>query len=181
LPEGPIWDIGAGLGGVAVELARAFPDRDLVAVERGDEQLIYLRANRQRLGAYNMRMIGGDAPACLHGEDAPAAVFLGGSGGRLDAILDLCLERIHAGGVLVANFVGLENLSRCLERLKAAGWPADVVQIQVANGEVLAGLTTFVPQRPVWIVRGVRPCAPPPENGQARDDDVETLPLFRTA
>ncbi|MBX6314916.1 MAG: precorrin-6y C5,15-methyltransferase (decarboxylating) subunit CbiE, partial [Isosphaeraceae bacterium] len=37
LPEGPLWDIGAGLGGVAVELARAFPAREVVAIERSPE------------------------------------------------------------------------------------------------------------------------------------------------
>lgn len=159
LPEGPIWDIGAGLGGVAVELARGFPGRDVIAIERADEQLIYLRANRLRLSAYNLRLIAGEAPECLAEEDAPAAVFIGGSGGRLTAILDLCLSRIVPSGILVANFVGLENLSLFLDRLQAAHWPTEVTQVQIAHGQPLAGLTTFVPQRPVWLVRAVRPPA----------------------
>ena len=157
LPPGPLWDVGAGLGGVAVELARAFPGREVVAVERAEAQLAHLRANRVRFGAYNLRVIAGEAPGALADEPNPAGVFLGGSGGRLDAILDLVAERLAARGVLVANFVGLENLTGCLGRLRAAGWPAEVCQVQVSHGRPLGGLTTFVPLRPVWVVRAARP------------------------
>jgi precorrin-6Y C5,15-methyltransferase (decarboxylating) len=159
LPDGPIWDLGAGLGGVAVELARAFRDREVVAVERADAQLVYLRANRLRHAAYNLRLLADEAPECLTAEDSPAAVFLGGSGGRLDAILDVCIDRIRPGGAFVATFVGLENLAHTLARLKSANWPTEVTQAQIAPSQPLAGLTTFIPQRPVWLVRALRPTA----------------------
>jgi precorrin-6Y C5,15-methyltransferase (decarboxylating) len=157
VPAGPLWDVGAGLGGMAVELARAFPGAEVVAVERSPERASYLRANRERLGAYNIRVVEGEAPGCLAGEPTPSAVFLGGSGGRLGPILDLAIARLAAGGVLVANFVGLENLSHALGQLKDTGWSPEVAQVQVSRSEPLAGLTTFVPQRPVWIVRAARP------------------------
>jgi precorrin-6Y C5,15-methyltransferase (decarboxylating) len=157
LPDGPIWDIGAGLGGVSVELARAFPEREIVAIERSEDQLSYLRANRLRLSAFNLRIVVGEAPECLSEEPAPAAVFLGGSGGRLDAILDVCFARIGSGGVLTANFVSLENVTRCLERCRAAGWNPELAQAQVNRAESLGGLTVFAPQRPVWILRAARP------------------------
>jgi precorrin-6B C5,15-methyltransferase / cobalt-precorrin-6B C5,C15-methyltransferase len=157
VPEGAIWDIGAGLGGVSVELARAFPDREVVAVERSDEQRSYLHENRRRFAAYNIRVVPGEAPDVLTEEESPAAVFLGGSGGRLDAILELVLKRTRASGVLVANFVSIENLSSTLARLRAAEWSADLTQVSVAHGQTLAGLTTLAPQRPVWVVRAARP------------------------
>jgi precorrin-6Y C5,15-methyltransferase (decarboxylating) len=156
LPDGPIWDLGAGLGGVAVELSRAFPAREVVAVERDARRLDDLRANRSRLEAHNMRVVSGEAPEVLSGEAPPAAVFLGGSGGRLDDILDLVTSRVVAGGVFVGNFVGLENLTACLARLKAAGWPTELTQVQISRGTPLAGLTSLVPLRPVWIVRASR-------------------------
>ncbi len=157
LPDGPIWDVGAGLGGMSVELARAFPGREVVAIERDPTQLDYLRANRLRLGAFNLRILAGEAPEGLTGEPPPSGIFVGGSSGRLGAILDLAVGRLVQGGVLVANFVGLEHLTTCLERLRAEGWPSEVAQVQVSQGRLLGNLTTFVPLRPVWIVRGVHP------------------------
>ena len=163
IPPGPLWDIGSGLGGVSMDLARSYPEREVVAVERSPEQIRYLRENRLRFAAYNLRIVEGPAPAALEAEaEVPAGVFLGGSGGRLGPILDLVLDRLRQSGVLVANFVGLENLVQCLGRLKSAGWPVDTTQVQISPAEPLAGLTTFVPRRPVWIVRASRPDAGDP-------------------
>ena len=142
---------------MAVGLARAFPGREVVAAERSPEQAAYLRTNRLRFGAYNMRVVEGTAPDCLAGEPDPAGIFLGGSGGHLDALLDSFSDRLKTGGVLVANFVGLENLCRSLDRLRRAGWPHELAQVQVSTGQDLAGLTALKPLRPVWIVRAVRP------------------------
>jgi precorrin-6Y C5,15-methyltransferase (decarboxylating) len=157
LPAGPLWDLGAGLGGVAIGLGRMFPEREVVAVERSAVQAGYLGENRRRFEAYNVRIVNGSAPEVVAGESPPAGVFLGGSGGRLDAILDLVFDRIQPGGVFVANFVGLENMSRCRERLRNAGWESEVTQLQINEGQALAGLTVLTPQRPVWVVRSVRP------------------------
>jgi precorrin-6Y C5,15-methyltransferase (decarboxylating) len=157
VPAGPIWDLGAGLGGVSIGLANQFPAVEVLAVERSPAQLEHLRENRKRFQAWNLRIIHGAAPGALLAELAPAAVFLGGSGNQLDPILDLVFDRLSPGGVFVANFVGLENLARTLERLRLERWSPGVTQLQVSPGHDLAGLTTFVPQRPVWVVRGVRP------------------------
>jgi len=159
VPPGPIWDVGAGLGGVSVDLARAFRGAEVVACERSEAHRAFLRENRRRFAAWNLRIVAGEAPGCLVGEERPAAIFLGGSGGHLDAILDLAVDRLREGGPLVANFVGLENLARFLERVRALGWPLDVAQVQVSQGRPLAGLTALVPLRPVWVVRTERPPA----------------------
>ena len=104
-----------------------------------------------------MRIVAGEAPGCLIGEGRPAGVFLGGSGGRLDPILDLLGERLPPGGVLVANFVGLENLSRALERLRAEGWATSLTQLQISHGRPLASLTVLSPLHPVWVLQATRP------------------------
>jgi precorrin-6B C5,15-methyltransferase / cobalt-precorrin-6B C5,C15-methyltransferase len=158
--EGPIWDVGAGLGGVSIDLARRFPARDVVAIERSASQLVFLKDNRRRFEAWNLRIVEGTAPNVLSNEPPPAAVFVGGSGGELRAILDVLVVRLRLGGVFVANFVGLENLALCLEHLRCAGWSSRVSQVQISRGEPLAGLTTFVPLRPVWIVDARRPNMP---------------------
>jgi precorrin-6Y C5,15-methyltransferase (decarboxylating) len=153
LPDGPIWDIGAGLGGIAIGLAGRFRGTEIIAVERSANRLDYLRANRRRFEAWNLRIVPGEAPEALDGEEPPAGVFLGGSGGRLAGILDRVAERLRPRGVLVADFIGLENLSQTLGRLRALGWAAEVSQVQIGESRDLAGLTTFAPLRPVWIVR----------------------------
>jgi len=166
VPGGPIWDVGAGLGGVAVDLARAFGGVEIVGFEQSETQRGFLRENRARLAAHNLRIVAGEAPGCLDGVERRAGVFLGGRGGRLDPILDVVFEQMLPCGKLVANFVGLENLARFSERVRLRGWPFDLTQVQVSHGRPLAGLTTLVPLRPVWVVRATRP-ADDPDSGQS--------------
>ncbi len=151
---GPIWDVGAGLGGMSIELARAFPNRAVVAVERNEDRLKYLQVNRERFTASNLKIVAGDAPEALENEAPPAAVFVGGSGGKLESIVAFCLKRLSPEGVLVAHFIGLEHVNLCLELLRAAGTNPTATLVQISPAGSLAGLTTFMPIRPVWIVEG---------------------------
>jgi precorrin-6B C5,15-methyltransferase / cobalt-precorrin-6B C5,C15-methyltransferase len=154
------WDVGAGLGTVAVELAVLRPHLEVVAVERDPPRAELLRANRERFGAYNVRVVEGTAPEALAGEsERPRLVFLGGSGERLPAILDLVVDRLHQGGRLAASFVTLENLMLFLQRVQAWGWPFEVTEVHVARGDNLAGRTGLRPQRGVFVVSATRPAA----------------------
>src|SRR5262249_2619660 len=62
IPPGPLWDVGAGLGGMAVGMANRLPDREVVAVERSARESGYLAENRARFEAWNIRIRIGQAP-----------------------------------------------------------------------------------------------------------------------
>jgi precorrin-6Y C5,15-methyltransferase (decarboxylating) len=151
-PGDTIWDIGAGLGTVAVELAVLQPHVEVIAVERDHERAALARTNRERFGAYNIRVLEGTAPEALLEETAPLRVFIGGSGENLAAILDSIRSRLREGGRLVANFVTLEHLALALARLRQWSWPHEVVEVHIARSDSLAGLTALKPQRGVFVV-----------------------------
>jgi precorrin-6Y C5,15-methyltransferase (decarboxylating) CbiT subunit len=157
------WDLGAGIGTVAVEMAVLRPQAEVVAVERDPERLALLQQNRERFDTHNVRVVEGEAPDALDSEiERPCRVFLGGSGGRLGDILDLVRQRLVGGGRLVANFVTLEHLTSALQKLRAWNWRTEVTEIHVARSDSLAGLTGLKPQRGVFIVS-----ADKPEDGDA--------------
>ena len=157
-----VWDLGAGLGTVAVEIAVLRPEVEVVAVERDAARAGFLRTNRERFGAYNIRVLEGTAPEVLQSEsERPRLVFVGGSGGRLDELLAYIGERLCDGGRVVATFVTLEHLGLALTHFRQAGWPFEVTEIQVARSDALAGLTGLRPQRGVFVVRADKPAADP--------------------
>jgi precorrin-6Y C5,15-methyltransferase (decarboxylating) len=152
-PGDVVWDIGAGLGTVAVEAAVLRPAVEVLAVERDPVRAAYLRKNRDNFEAFNLRVIEGDAPEALADEPiAPRAVFIGGSGTKLPAILEDVTRRLQPEGRLVANFVTLEHLLLTLARLKTWDWPYEITEVQVSRSDGLAGLTGLKPQRGVFIV-----------------------------
>jgi precorrin-6Y C5,15-methyltransferase (decarboxylating) len=52
--EGVVWDIGAGTGSVAIEIARLSPQLQVYAVERNAAGICLIRRNRQRFGLENL-------------------------------------------------------------------------------------------------------------------------------
>lgn len=150
------WDIGAGCGGVAVEWARWNPLGTVYAVECHAQRLQYLEANRERFGVIdNLHIIAGRAPEILGDLADPQAVFIGGSSGALEPLLNLAWQRLLPGGRLVVSAV-TEDSRMDLYRFaddKSAFW----TQISVARGERLAGQRLLRPQLPVLLMKLEKP------------------------
>lgn len=146
-PGQVLWDIGAGSGALAIEAARAQPAAAVFAVERRGLFMAHIRTNLARFPAPNLSAVEGQAPeACAPWPD-PHAVFVGGSGGRLAAILDCARARLRPGGRLVVNLVALEHLHELRTLLPDAA----VTQVQIARGVPIQTMLRFEALNPVFI------------------------------
>lgn len=149
-----VWDVGAGCGGVATELALWHPDATVIAVERHAARLRCIRANRERFGVFNVEVVDGDAPAALESAPDPDRVFIGGSAGRLPLLLDYCWQRLVPGGLLVASAVtgtSRECLRGFCVRQDIAR--AESVDIAVSRGRLRTGEWKNERKRPVSLFR----------------------------
>ena len=153
-PEDVCRDIGAGTGGVSVELA--LQSQEVWAVEREPEALELLRANRERFCAWNLRLIEGAAPEVLSGLPAPDAVFIGGSGGALSPILET-VHRANPHARICVSAIALETLHTALSRLSALDYETEVAQIAVSRSRPAGDLHLLAAQNPVFLITGVRP------------------------
>ena len=105
-PYETAWDLGAGCGGVSIEWARWNHTGRIYAVEREAERCEYLKRNRDGFGVSdNMHIIAGEAPEACADLPAPQSIFIGGSGGRLPALLDFAFDQLSPGGKLCASAV----------------------------------------------------------------------------
>lgn len=145
------WDVGAGCGGVAVEWARWNRRGQVYAVECHPERLRCLEANRERFGVlHNLQIVAGHAPEALTELPDPDIVFIGGSKGRLDELLEVGWRRLAPGGRLVASAV-TEDSKLDLYRF-TADRPAYWTELSVARGERLAGQRVLRPYLPVLLL-----------------------------
>ena len=154
--EGDVcWDVGAGTGSVAVELALANPKGKVYAVERDQDACRLIRANRERFGAWNLELIQGSAPEALEALPCPDRVFVGGSGGQLSTILALAVEKNPAVRLCVTA-IALETLGAAAAALTGLGIQAQVTQITAARSRPVGELNLMMGQNPVWIITGER-------------------------
>jgi len=150
-PEDVCWDVGSGTGGVAVELALWC--RAVYGIEREEAALAVAEQNRTKFGAWNLRLVKGEAPAALAALPKPDAVFVGGSGGNLRAILETVHTANPAARICVSA-ITIESLHNAYATLRELGYEAEVAQISVSRSRPAGGLTLMLAQNPVWLVTG---------------------------
>ncbi|MFE4547113.1 precorrin-6y C5,15-methyltransferase (decarboxylating) subunit CbiE [Streptomyces sp. NPDC056785] len=150
-----VWDVGAGSGSVAVECARF--GAAVTAVEKTRDGCDRIRANAGAHGV-EVRVVQGTAPAALAGLDDPDAVFIGGGGRELPAIVTACAGR--ARRAVVVAMAALDRVPAARDALDAAGFACDGVLLQSSRLAPLPGnVTRLAATNPVFLLWGVRPPA----------------------
>lgn len=149
-----VWDIGAGSGAVSIEMAEQAWRGRVYAIEKDSECLGYIRENVARFGVLNVEIIAGDAPSALQGLPAPNAVFLGGTGGQLQVILEALAQAALPGCRMTATFAILENMLQAYNWMKRAGWNPGLAQAQMTYGAPIADGMRLSPANPIFIVNG---------------------------
>ncbi|MBR7074045.1 MAG: precorrin-6y C5,15-methyltransferase (decarboxylating) subunit CbiE [Oscillospiraceae bacterium] len=150
-PEDVCWDIGTGTGSAAIELALSC--RAVYSVERENAALNIAAQNRERFGAWNLRFVKGEAPGALSELPKPDAVFVGGSGGKLDEILN-AIHAANPAARICVSAITLEGLHNSYTALRKLGYETEVTQLSVSRSKPAGGLTLMLAQNPVWLITG---------------------------
>jgi len=160
-----VWDIGAGSGAVGLEAARLATDGYVYAIEKNSDDAAIAIQNKRALGISNYTLVQNKAPQGMDAWPNPDAIFIGGSGGSLAALIIECLQRLNHHGVLVMNFVTVENLATATDTLKESGAHWDITQLQASRSRPILNMHRLTAENPVWIV-----CAQPanPDNNPRR-------------
>nr|WP_202437763.1 precorrin-6y C5,15-methyltransferase (decarboxylating) subunit CbiE [Streptomyces sp. SID5910] len=152
-PGDLVWDVGAGSGSVAVECARL--GAAVTAVEKTPDGVERVRANAAAHGV-DVRVVHGAAPTVLSGLDDPDAVFVGGGGRELPAIVSACARRARRS--VVVAMAALDRVPAAREALLDAGLECDGVLLQSSRLAPLPGdVTRLAATNPVFLLWGVRP------------------------
>ncbi|MGW2729357.1 precorrin-6y C5,15-methyltransferase (decarboxylating) subunit CbiE [Streptomyces sp. NPDC001494] len=150
-----VWDVGAGSGSVAVECARL--GAAAIAVERTADGVERIRANAAAHGV-DVDVVHGAAPDALHGLDDPDAVFVGGGGRELPAVVGVCARR--ARRTVVVAMAALDRVPAARAALTEAGLRCEGVLLQSSRLTPLPGdVTRLAAANPVFLLWGVRPPA----------------------
>jgi len=150
-----VWDVGAGSGSVAVECARL--GAAVVAVEKTPDGVGRIRANASAHGVY-VDAVHGPAPAVLDELADPDAVFIGGGGRELPAIVTACARR--ARRTVVVALAALDRVPQVRAALADAGLEPEGVLLQSSRLAPLPGeVTRLAAANPVFLLWGSRPSA----------------------
>ena len=156
-PDSVVWDIGAGSGSVSIEAALLAPRGMVYAIEVDPEGVQICCENLLAHAVDNVRVIAGRAPMALTELEAPDAVFIGGSKGSMEEIIDLVMNRLKPGGRLVVNAITLENVAETYQAFRQRGLVPDVTLLQVSRAEPLAHYLRYEALNPIHIFAVAKP------------------------
>ena len=146
-----LWDVGAGLGSVAVEGALLAPAGEVWAVEKDPERCRVIEANARAFGVTNLRVVPGTAPEALAGLPRPDRVFVGGAAGRVEAVLEAAWQALLPEGRLILVAVTLETLAAAAAWLHRRGRLTEAVCLNVARAASGRPLTVWRSLNPVYV------------------------------
>ncbi len=147
-----MWDIGAGSGSVSIEASNLMPNGKIFALEKNPQYLSFIHDNLKKFVARNVMLIEAYAPEGLEELPDPDRVFIGGSGGMLEEIIEAVDKRLKAEGVIVLNAVTLDTLTKAVEFLEDHGYTVEVTCVNIAKTRGLTEFKMFEAHNPVYII-----------------------------
>lgn len=146
------YDIGAGTGSVAIEMAlRAYKGK-VYAIEKKELAVELLKKNKEQFQADNLEIIEGLAPEAMKALEAPTHAFIGGSSGNMKEIMELLLEK-NSKVRIVINCIALESVSEALECLKTLPvTDTEIVQMTVSKSKTVGRYHMMMGENPIYII-----------------------------
>lgn len=151
------YDIGAGTGSVSVEMAAKASGGHVYAIEKKPEAAALIDRNRRQFFMDNLTIIEGLAPEALEDLPVPTHVFIGGSSGNMQAIVDAVVKK-NPQVRIVINCIAVESAAeavRCARRFTAAHPEAEepeILQMSVARAKTVGSYTMMHGENPITIV-----------------------------
>ncbi|WBW96180.1 precorrin-6Y C5,15-methyltransferase (decarboxylating) subunit CbiT [Oceanirhabdus sp. W0125-5] len=150
-----ILDVGAGTGSVSINAAVNCPKGEVIAIEKEDKAVELIKLNIEKLGIDNMKVIHGMALEEIKALSGKFnSIFIGGSGGELEKIIDECYELLHEGGSIVLNFITLSNAVKAMDKLEEIGMEYECVQVAV--NRIKGKSKMILANNPIFIINGMK-------------------------
>lgn len=146
-----VYDIGSGTGSIAMEMAGLSPDLKVYAIERKPEAVALIKKNKEKFKLDNIEVIEAEAPEGIDELPKPTHVFIGGSGGNLNEILNTLYSKNDSMRIVITA-VSLETIAQIKDILSA--YPIaneDIVELQVNRSKVIGKYHMMQAENPVWI------------------------------
>ncbi|NPU12690.1 precorrin-6y C5,15-methyltransferase (decarboxylating) subunit CbiE [Bradyrhizobium sp. 83002] len=149
-----LWDVGLGSGSVAIEWLLRHGALRAVGIEARQDRGDRAMRNALALGAPDLKVVIGRAPAVLADIEPPDAVFIGG-GISEPGVFEAVWSKLRSGGRLVANVISLEGEGRLSDLFGKHG--GELIRVAVSRIEPVGRMHGWRQAMPVTQWRVTKP------------------------
>jgi cobalt-precorrin-6B (C15)-methyltransferase len=153
-----VYDVGCGSGSISVEAAIQVESSGKVLAIDYDENAIKLtKKNVEKFGLSNVSLIHGNAKEKITALEPADAIFVGGTGKDTAEIVELCQDKLKAGGRIVIGTILIETLYAVLQILDKLQFNSvDITQVTISKSRKTSTGTMMLARNPVTIISATK-------------------------
>ena len=153
-----VYDIGCGSGSISVEAALQIESSGKVLAVDYDENAIELtKTNVKKFGLSNVSTIYGNAKEKILELEEADTIFIGGTGGDTEEIVELSENKLKSGGRIVIGIILIETFYSVLQILDKLQFESiDVTQVTISKSRKTSTGTMMLARNPVTVISATK-------------------------
>jgi cobalt-precorrin-6B (C15)-methyltransferase len=156
-PGYTVYDIGCGSGSISIEAAIQVESGKVIAIDYDANAIELTKKNIEKFGLTNISVIFGNAKEKILELDLADAIFVGGTGGDTEEIVNLCQDKLKSGGRIVIGIILIETLYSVLQVLEKLQFDSvDITQVTISKSRKTSKGTMMLARNPVTIISATK-------------------------
>ena len=153
-----VLDIGCGSGSITVEAGlQVESNGKVVGVDFDPNAIELTNTNLKKFGVNNASLILGNAKEKISELPDADAIFIGGTGGDTQEIVQLCESKLRSGGRIVIGVILIETLYAVLQTIESLKFDSiDLTQITIGKSRKTSTGTMMLARNPVTVISATK-------------------------
>ena len=153
-----VLDIGCGSGSITVEAGlQVESDGKVIGVDLDPNAIELTNRNLKKFGVENVTLILGNAKEKISDLPEADAIFIGGTGGDTQEIVQLCEDKLKPGGRIVIGVILIETLYAVLQTIEKLKFDSiDITQITIGKSRKTSTGTMMLARNPVTVISATK-------------------------
>ena len=153
-----VYDVGCGSGSISIEAAlQVEASGKILAIDFDEKAIELTKKNAEKFQISNITTIFGNAKEKILELEQSDAIFIGGTGGDTQKIIELSQTKLKSGGRIVIGTILIETLSAVLQILEKLQFEeVDITQVTISKSRKTTTGTMMLARNPVTIISATR-------------------------
>jgi cobalt-precorrin-6B (C15)-methyltransferase len=149
-------DVGCGSGSITVEICLHVNSKKVYAIDLDKNAIDLTKKNLDKFGV-SANLILSKAEEVLPSLPTVDAIIVGGTKGKTEKIIELCISKLKKDGRLVIDTILIETMYKALKTVKKQKMrDIEVTQVTIAKGKSMSSGTMLISRNPILILSATR-------------------------
>jgi cobalt-precorrin-6B (C15)-methyltransferase len=149
-------DVGCGSGSITVEICLQVNSKNVYAIDSDKNAIELTTKNLDKFGV-SANLFYSKAEEILPSLPNVDAIIIGGTKGKTEKIIGLCISKLKKDGRLVIDTILIETMYKALRTVKKEKMrEIDVTQVTISKGKDVSSGTMLISRNPILILSATK-------------------------